>query len=176
MRNAPRLDGPVVSHSSFSLSELPKPAANTLFDFSWPTAVLCGLSAGFLCVAAFGDTDAFFRSTKRVHELLTFTRAASQPDRAKVLVVTTNPKDGFTIAATLAPRGFVALPARNLQDVLTQIQTHAGAIHLTVLDATMPDYNRIARAVRKGVPPDRIVVLHASPGVEAVAPLILEHL
>jgi hypothetical protein len=66
------------------------------------------------------------------------------------------------VVATLSPRGFHPLLASSEREVLSQIRAYPGTLRLAVVDATLPDYAFIARALKDTLPIGSIIVLKGS--------------
>ena len=76
--------------------------------------------------------------------------------------------------ATLSPRGFETILARNGHEVLTQVHDHPNDLRFAVVDASIPDYPLIAGTLAKSEPNARILVLRSTGRPEDITPLLLD--
>jgi CheY-like chemotaxis protein len=101
---------------------------------------------------------------------------APEPEAAQVLIVTANPHNRLTAVATLSPRGFSPLLASKKSEVLSEIRAHPATLKLAVVDAALPDFALIQRALNNVLPVSRIIVVKASTRLEDVGPMLLDRL
>jgi hypothetical protein len=142
-------------------------------DFARIAMAAGALFLGFAVAGQVGSGTAIAGAADRVHRWLT---ATPEPPARPALIVTTNRGDQLTLVATLAPRGFAPLLAGNWSEVLSQIRAHPGALRLAVVDATLPDYPLIARALNGILPADSIIVLKGGRHAQEIGPLLLDRL
>jgi hypothetical protein len=108
--------------------------------------------------------------------LFTWHSQAVSAEIGQVLVITANPGDQLSAITTLSPRGFHPLLAATDREVQSQIRAYPGAVKLAVVDATLPDYPRIARALKEILPSAHIIVLRHSRGSPDIGPMLLQRL
>ena len=97
------------------------------------------------------------------------------PDR-QALVITASPRDQLIAVATLSPRGFQPLLASNARQVRAHIRAYPRTLGLAIVDATLPDYPSISRALKEKLPSGSIIVLTRSHRSEDVVPMLLDRL
>ena len=143
--------------------------------WEWPTIVACGMLLGFAAAHKFrqlrrrsgrcqtNSTGCLRGATRRSPRL-------DRPDRHR------GRRDQLTAVATLSPRGFYPLLARNKREVMSQIREHTGTLGLAVVDGTLPDYASIARVLSGALPTGSVIVLKGSHRSEDIGPMLLERL
>lgn len=143
--------------------------------WEWPTIVACGMLFGFVGAINFGGAPAFGGVSDQLHRM--FSRGGpAESDVREALIVTADRRDQLTAVATLSPRGFSPLLARNKREVMSQIQAHPGTLGLALVDDTLPDYAFIAHALKGALPTGSIVVLKGSHRPEDIGPMLLDRL
>ena len=143
--------------------------------WEWPTIVACGMVLGFAAALSFGSAPAFGKVSDQFHRM--FTRSDKAESEARqALIVTVNRRDQLTAVATLSPRGFYPLLARNKSEVMSQIREHTGTLGLAVVDGTLPDYASIARVLSGALPTGSVIVLKGSHRSEDIGPMLLDRL
>ena len=145
------------------------------FVWEWPTIVACGMLLGFAAAINFGSAPAFGGVSNRLHRMFSRSSKAESEVR-QALIVTADGRDQLTAVATLSPRGFNPLLARNEREVLSQIRDHPGTLGLAVVDDTLPDYASIAHVLNGALPMGRIIVLKGSHRSEDIGPMLLDRL
>jgi hypothetical protein len=103
-------------------------------------------------------------------------RGKAESGGRQALIVTADRRDQLTAVATLSPRGFNPLLARNKREVMSQIRDHRGTLGLAVVDDTLPDYASIAHVLNGALPMGSIVVLKGSHRPEDIGPMLLDRL
>ena len=141
--------------------------------WEWPTIVACGMLLGFVVAINFGTAPAFGRVSHQLHGM--FSRKAESEVR-QALIVTADRRDQLTAVATLSPRGFDPLLARDKREVISQIRNHPGSLGLAVVDDTLPDYASIARILSGALPTGSVIVLKGSHRSEDIGPMLLDRL
>ncbi len=143
--------------------------------WEWPTIVACGMLLGFVVAINFGSAPAFGGVSNQLHRMFAWTGKADSEVR-QALIVTADRRDQLTAVATLSPRGFNPLLARNKREVMSQIRNHPGALGLAVVDDTLPDYASIAHVLNYALPMGSIIVLKGSHRSEDIGPMLLDRL
>jgi CheY-like chemotaxis protein len=100
----------------------------------------------------------------------------AEPVAEQALIVTADSRSQLTAVSTLSPRGFSPLLAGNKREVLSHIRAHPSTLRLAVVDATLPDYAVIVRALKNVLPLPRIIVLTASTRSQDIGPMLLDRL
>src|SRR5260370_41892288 len=113
--------------------------------WEWPTIVACGMLLGFVVPINFGTAAAFGRVSNQLHRMFV-RRGESEGEVQQALIVTADRRDQLTAVATLSPRGFYPLLARNKREVMSQILAHPGTLGLALRADTLPDYPFISHA------------------------------
>ncbi len=130
---------------------------------------------GFVVTINFGTAPAFGRVSNQLHRMFV-RRGESEAEVQQALIVTADRRDQLTAVATLSPRGFYPLLARNKREVMSQIRAHPGTLGLAVVDDTLPDYAFIAHALNGALPMGSIIVLKGSHRSEDIGPMLLDRL
>ena len=104
--------------------------------WEWPTIVACGMLLGFVAAINFGSAPAFGGVSNQLHRMFAW-RDKAEPDVRQALIVTADRRDQLTAVATLSPRGYYPLLARNRREVISQIRDHPGTLGLAVVDDTL---------------------------------------
>ena len=143
--------------------------------WEWPTIVACGMLLGFVVAINFGTAPAFGRVSNQLHQMFSRSGRAKSEVR-QALIVTADRRDQLSAVATLSPRGFDPLLARNKREVMSQIRNHPGSLGLAVVDGTLPDYVSISRALNGALPAGSIIVLKGSHRAEDIGPMLLDRL
>ena len=143
--------------------------------WEWPTIVACGMLLGFVAAVNFGSAPAFGGVSNQLHRMSAW-RDKAEPEMRQALIVTADRRDQLTAVATLSPRGFSPLLARNRHEVTSQIQEHPGTLGLAVVDDRLPDYSLIARALNDALPKGSIIVLKGSHRSGDIGPMLLDRL
>ncbi len=144
-------------------------------DYTWSSIALCGILAGLALAVYFDRVPHTFGVPNSLQRLFEF-HGQSESEAGQALIVTTRPGSQLSAVATLSPRGFAPLLAANKREVLSQIRTHPGTLRLAVVDATLPDYAVIARALKNILPLRRIIVLNSSIRSQDIGPMLLDRL
>jgi hypothetical protein len=156
-----------------------KPNESGNSDFNWPPIAICALLLGF-AIAVYvsrvprkpGAPDLL----QQINQLFAWRSEPVAPNFGQALIITANSRDQLTAVTTLSPRGFHPLLAASEEEVQSQLRTHPGAVKLAVLDASLPDYVGIVRALKAILPADNIIVLKRSRRSEDIAPMLLDRL
>jgi hypothetical protein len=143
--------------------------------WEWPTIVACGMLLGFVVAINFSTAPAFGGVSNQLHRMFSRSGKAESEVR-QVLIVTADSRNQLTAVATLSPRGFYPLLARNKREVLSQIQDHPGTLGLAVVDDTLPDYASISHVLKGALPVGSIIVLKGSHRSEDIGPMLLDRL
>ena len=143
--------------------------------WEWPTIVACGMLVGFVVAINFGTAPAFGRVSNQLHRIFSRSGRAESEVR-QALIVTADTRDQLTAVATLSPRGFDPLLARDKREVISQIRNHPGSLGLAVVDDTLPDYASIARILSGALPTGSVIVLKGSHRSEDIGPMLLDRL
>jgi hypothetical protein len=143
--------------------------------WEWPTIVACGMLLGFVVAINFGTAPALGRVSNPLHRMFAG-RGEAEAEVRQALIVTADRRDQLTAVATLSPRGFYPLLARNKREVMSQIRAHPGTLGLAVVDDTLPDYAFIAHALNGALPMGSIIVLKGSHRSEDIGPMLLDRL
>ena len=141
----------------------------------WPTIVACGMLLGFAAALTFGTAPAFGKVSDQLHRMFARSQKAEFATR-QALIVTADSRDQLTAVATLSPRGFYPLLARNKREVVSQIRSHPGTLESAVVDGTLPDYASIARVLSGALPMGSVIVLKGSHRSEDIGPMLLDRL
>ena len=145
-------------------------------DSNWPVALACAMVIGFVALVSFRDAPALLNAKNKLDDLLNWRgNLSATPDR-QALVITTNSRDQLIAVATLSPRGFQPLLAANARQVRAHLRADSGTLGLAVVDATLPDYPSISRALKEKLPSTGIIVLSRSHRSEDVVPMLLDRL
>ena len=143
--------------------------------WEWPTIVACGMLLGFVFAINFGGAPAFGGVSNQLHRMFSRSGKAESEVR-QALIVTADRRDQLTAVATLSPRGFNPLLARNKREVMSQIREHPGTLGLAVVDDTLPDYASIAHVLNGALPMGSIIVLKGAHRSEDIGPMLLDRL
>jgi hypothetical protein len=143
--------------------------------WEWPTIVACGMLLGFVFAINFGGAPAFAGVSNQLHRMFSRSGKAESEVR-QALIVTADTRDQLTAVATLSPRGFYPLLARNQREVMSQIRNHRGTLGLAVVDDTLPDYASIARVLSGALPAGSVIVLKGSHRSQDIGPMLLDRL
>lgn len=145
-------------------------------EYTWSSIAIVGMLFGLAITLYFGHVPQRLGLADPMDRLSAWRGAEAGQAAAQALIVTCDPGSRLTAVATLSPRGFAPLLADNKREVLSQIRTHPGTLKLAVVDATLPDYTVIARALKNVLPVHRIIVLNASTRSQDIGPLLLDRL
>src|SRR5260370_23624801 len=107
--------------------------------WEWPTIVACGMLLGFVVTINFGTAPAFGRVSNQLHRMFV-RRGESEAEVQQALIVTADRRDQLTAVATLSPRGFYPLLARNKREVMSQILAHPGTLGLAGVCGPLPEF------------------------------------
>jgi hypothetical protein len=130
---------------------------------------------GFVIAISFGSAPAFGGVSNQFHRMFGW-RGKAETEVRQALIVTTDNRDQLTAVATLSPRGFYPLLARNKREVMSQIRAHPGTLGLALVDDAVPDYAFIAHALKSALPTGSIIVLRGSHRPEDIGPMLLDRL
>jgi hypothetical protein len=145
-------------------------------DFNWPPIAICAVLFGFVIAIFFSRAPGKNGPADLLERLFAPHHQAADAIVGQVLIISANPGDQLTAVTTLSPRGFHPLLAGSDPEVLSQIQAYPGAVKLAVVDATLPDYPRIARTLKSNLPDNSIVILKSPHRSDDIAPMLLERL
>ncbi len=143
--------------------------------WEWPTIVACGMLLGFVAAIYFGSSPAFGGVSDQLHRMFAW-HGKAEPEVRQALIVTADRRDQLTAVATLSPRGYNPLLARNRREVMSQIREHPGTLELAVVDDTLPDYSFIAHALNDVLPRGSIIVVKGSHRAGDIGPMLLDRL
>jgi hypothetical protein len=144
-------------------------------DFTWPSLAFCAVLAGLLLSTADGS-GALGQALDRVRQLVVLGPNTARAQSDRVLIVTSNPAYQRNIVATLSPRGFEPLLARDLDQAKALLAARGGDVPLAVLDDAVPDAAAIAQALRHAIPSGRIIVIKRGSRPEDIGHMLWERL
>jgi CheY-like chemotaxis protein len=145
-------------------------------EYTWCSIAICGMLFGLTMTMHFGIAPQIFAFPNPLDRILAWRGREAEPPAGQALIATTDLGSQLTAVATLSPRGFAPLLARNKREALSQIRNHPDTLRLAVVDATLPDYAVISRALKNVLPVRRIVVLTASTRSQDIGPMLLDRL
>ena len=145
-------------------------------DSNWPVILTCAMVFAFVAIVKFRDVPALLNAKNKLDNLLEWRGNLSETQDRQALVITARPRDRLIAVATLSPRGFQPLLASNARQVHSQIRAYQRTLSLAVVDATLPDYPSISRALKEKLPSGSIIVLTRSHRSEDVVPMLLDRL
>lgn len=145
-------------------------------DYTWSSSAILGMLFGLAIALHFGRVPQIFGLADPIDRLFVWHAAEAEPSAGEALIVTTDPGSQLTAVATLSPRGFTPLLAGNKREALLEIRNHPDTLRLAVVDASLPDYRVIARALKNVLPMRRIIVLTASTRSQDIGPMLLDRL
>jgi hypothetical protein len=131
---------------------------------------------GFVALVTVRDVPALLNFKSKLDDLLEWRGKLSETHDRQALVITANSRDQLIVVATLSPRGFRPLLAGNARQVRAHIRANSGTLGLAVVDATLPDYPSISRALKEKLPTGSIIILSRSHRSEDVVPMLLDRL
>ncbi len=142
-------------------------------DYTWSSIALCGILAG-LALAVYFDR---VPHTFCVPELTpTALRIHGQSESEAGQADRYHPPGQPAQCGGHCRRAVRSSSPPTKQEVLSQIRTHPGTLRLAVVDATLPDYAVIARALKNILPLRRIIVLNSSIRSQDIGPMLLDRL
>ncbi len=145
-------------------------------EYTWSSIAIVGMFFGLMITLHFGRVPQILGLADPMDRLLAWRGGETEQFSAQALIVTADPGSRLTAVATLSPRGFAPLLAGNKREALSQIRNHPDTLRLAVVDATLPDYAVISRALKNILPVRRIVVLTASTRSQDIGPMLLDRL
>ena len=146
------------------------------WDFTWPAIAICAIFLGLAIAYSFRGAQTRGVAVDQINQLLAWRFRPAEPEPRQALVITANRRAQLVVVATLSPRGFDPLLASSEPEVLSQIRSHPGTLKLAVVDATLPDYAFIARALKDTFPVGSIIVLKSSRRSQEIGPMLLDRL
>ena len=145
-------------------------------EYTWSGIAILGILFGLVITLYFGHVPQILGFADSMDRLFVWRGGEAEPAAGQALIVTTDPGSQLTAVATLSPRGFAPLLAGNKREALSQIRNHPDTLRLAVVDAALPDYAVIARALKNVLPVRRIIVLTASTRSQDIGPMLLDRL
>jgi hypothetical protein len=142
-------------------------------EWFWACVFIAVLFLG-ITLSAQSSQKTYVRAFGTVHRVLSWRPWNAAPAPQSVLIIVANPDRQMQVAATLSPRGFEPLLAKNLEQAGRIL---AGPLpRLAVLDGTVRDAGAISRLLRSRLPANRIVILNQATPREAVGQILLDRL
>ena len=145
-------------------------------EYTWSSIAILGMLFGLVITLYFGHVPQMLGLADPVDRLFAWRGSQAEPVGGQALIVTADSRSLLTAVATLSPRGFSPLLAGNKREVLSQIRAHPETLKLAVIDASLPDYAVISRALKNVLPLRRIIVLTASTRSQDIGPMLLDRL
>jgi CheY-like chemotaxis protein len=145
-------------------------------EYTWSSIAILGMLFGLVITMYFGHVPQTLGLADPLDGILAWHATDAEPAEGQALIVTNDPGSQLTAVATLSPRGYAPLLAGNKREVLSHIRTHPSSLKLAVVDANLPDYAVIARALNNVLPLRRIIVLTGSTRSQDIGPMLLDRL
>ena len=123
-------------------------------DSNWPVFLACAMVLAFVGIVKFRDAPALLNAKNKLDNLLEWRGNPSEtPDRQALVII-----------------------ASNARQVRAHIRAYPRTLSLAVVDAALPDYPSISRALNEKLSSGSIIVLTRSHRSEDVVPLLLDRL
>ncbi|MBS1859045.1 MAG: hypothetical protein JST11_26975 [Acidobacteria bacterium] len=159
------------------------PSSSRVFDgcafnwleASWPAVALCLMIVAFVTVFD-GPREKLLRAAGRVRDSVSPAIVLHNPEPDRVLILTTDPMHELAVVATLSPRGFEPLLARDLRSAKQQLSAHSSRVSFVVMDAAVPGAAAMARSLGGMLPAGHIVVLQPGVSRESIGQTLLNQL